>query len=95
MIKELIERDKNHPSVVMWSIANEPDSDSEGAKEYFEPLVELTKELDPQKRPVTIVTYLKSTPDVCKVGDIVDVLCLNRYYGWYVSGGIWHMQNIC
>ncbi|HBH5793024.1 TPA: beta-glucuronidase, partial [Enterococcus faecium] len=86
-IKELIERDKNHPSVVMWSIANEPDSDSEGAKEYFEPLVELTKELDPQKRPVTIVTYLKSTPDICKVGDIVDVLCLNRYYGWYVSGG--------
>ncbi|MGL9970200.1 beta-glucuronidase [Enterococcus sp. DIV1420a] len=86
-IKELVERDKNHPSVVMWSIANEPDSDSEGAKEYFEPLVELTKKLDPQKRPVTIVTYLKSTPDICKVGDIVDVLCLNRYYGWYVSGG--------
>lgn len=87
VIKELIERDKNHPSVVMWSIANEPDSDSEGVKEYFEPLVELTKELDPQKRPVTIVTYLKSTPDICKVGEIVDVLCLNRYYGWYVSGG--------
>ena len=86
-IKELVERDKNHPSVVMWSIANEPDSDSEGAKEYFEPLIKLTKELDPQKRPVTIVTYLMSTPDKCKVGDIVDVLCLNRYYGWYLAGG--------
>ncbi|WP_250278962.1 beta-glucuronidase [[Clostridium] colinum] len=86
-LKELILRDKNHPCVVMWSIANEPDSDSEGAKEYFEPLVNLTKQLDPQKRPVTIVTYLKSTPDVCKVGDIVDVLCLNRYYGWYIAGG--------
>ena len=87
ILKELVSRDKNHPSVVMWSVANEPDSDSEGAKEYFEPLVQLTKELDPQKRPVTIVTYLMSTPDKCKVGDIVDVLCLNRYYGWYVSGG--------
>lgn len=86
-IKELIARDKNHPSVVMWSIANEPDSDSEGAKEYFEPLIQLTKALDPQKRPVTVVTYLKSTPDKCQVGDIVDVLCLNRYYGWYVAGG--------
>lgn len=86
-IRELIERDKNHPSVVMWSIANEPDSDSEGAKEYFEPLIKLAKKTDPQKRPVTIVTYLKSTPDVCDVGDIVDVLCLNRYYGWYVAGG--------
>ncbi len=87
ILKELVARDKNHPSVVMWSIANEPDSDSEGAKEYFEPLIKLTKELDPQKRPVTIVTYLASTPDKCKVGDIVDVLCLNRYYGWYIAGG--------
>lgn len=86
-IKELIMRDKNHPSVVMWSIANEPDSDSVGAKEYFKPLIELAKSVDPQKRPVTIVTYLKSMPDVCQVGDIVDVLCLNRYYGWYVAGG--------
>ena len=87
VLRELVERDKNHPSVVMWSVANEPDSDSEGAKEYFEPLIKLTKELDPQKRPVTVVTYLYSTPDKCKVGDIVDVLCLNRYYGWYVAGG--------
>ncbi|MDO5038453.1 beta-glucuronidase [Clostridium sp.] len=87
ILKELVKRDKNHPSVVMWSVANEPDSDSEGAKEYFEPLIKLTKELDPQKRPVTVVTYLMSTPDRCKVGDIVDVLCLNRYYGWYVAGG--------
>ena len=87
ILRELVERDKNHPSVVMWSVANEPDSDAEGAKEYFEPLIKLTKELDPQKRPVTVVTYLMSTPDKCKVGDIVDVLCLNRYYGWYVAGG--------
>ena len=87
VLRELVERDKNHPCVVMWSVANEPDSDSEGAKEYFEPLIKLTKELDPQKRPVTVVTYLYSTPDKCKVGDIVDVLCLNRYYGWYVAGG--------
>ncbi|EOU2090831.1 Beta-glucuronidase [Clostridium perfringens] len=87
ILRELVSRDKNHPCVVMWSVANEPDSDSEGAKEYFEPLIKLTKELDPQKRPVTVVTYLMSTPDKCKVGDIVDVLCLNRYYGWYVAGG--------
>ncbi len=49
ILRELVSRDKNHPCVVMWSVANEPDSDSEGAKEYFEPLIKLTKELDPQK----------------------------------------------
>ena len=60
VIKELIARDKNLACVVMWSIANEPDSASLGAKEYFEPLVNLAKELDPQNRPCTIVTLLNS-----------------------------------
>lgn len=87
IIKELIKRDKNHPCVVMWSVANEPASDEKGADKYFKPLIELTKELDPQKRPVTVVTYLKSTPDTCQIAELVDVLCLNRYYGWYLNGG--------
>ena len=87
IIKELIKRDKNHPCVVMWSVANEPASDEKGADKYFKPLIELAKELDPQKRPVTVVTYLKSTPDTCQIAELVDVLCLNRYYGWYLNGG--------
>lgn len=87
VIRELIDRDKNHPSVVMWSIANEPASEEEGAYEYFKPLVDLAKELDPEKRPVTIVTHLGATPDKCKVAEIIDVLALNRYYGWYIDGG--------
>lgn len=47
----------------------------------------MQKELDPQNRPCTIVTLLNSLPDVCQVQDLVDVLCLNRYYGWYVQSG--------
>ncbi|WP_028784646.1 beta-glucuronidase [Thalassobacillus devorans] len=87
VIEELVERDKNHPSVVMWSVANEPASEEEGAYEYFKPLVELTRQKDPQNRPVTIVTHLMSTPETCKVAELVDVLALNRYYGWYVESG--------
>lgn len=85
VIKELIARDKNHPSVVMWSVANEPASMEDGAKEYFEPLVQLTRDLDPQNRPVTIVLILTAQPDVDKVHELVDVICLNRYYGWYTQ----------
>jgi beta-glucuronidase len=69
----------------MWSVANEPASMEEGAKEYFEPLVNLARECDPQNRPVTIVTLLTAQPDNCLVQDLVDVLCLNRYYGWYTQ----------
>ena len=87
VVRELIARDKNHPCVVMWCIANEPASEEDGALEYFKPLVELAKELDLQKRPVTIVNIAMATPDKDKVAELVDVLCLNRYYGWYVFGG--------
>ncbi|MEC0092231.1 beta-glucuronidase [Paenibacillus macquariensis] len=94
IIRELIDRDKNHACVVMWSIANEPASEEEGAYEYFKPLVELTKEYDPQKRPVTIVTHMMSTPVTDKIADLIDVLALNRYYGWYAFGGDMEMAKV-
>lgn len=86
-IRELIARDKNHACVVMWSIANEPASEEEGAYEYFQPLVELARQRDPQHRPITIVIHQMALPDNNKTTDLVDVLALNRYYGWYVAGG--------
>lgn len=82
---EMIKRDKNHPSVVMWSIANEPASQENGAYEYFEPLFNLVKEIDRQNRPKTFVNIMMATPDKCKVTKLVDIICLNRYYGWYVD----------
>lgn len=85
-IRELVARDKNHPSVVLWSIANEPDSSEQGAREYFEPLVTLTRELDPT-RPVAFVNVMFATFENDLVSDLFDVLCLNRYYGWYADTG--------
>ena len=87
VIRELIARDKNHACVVMWSVANEPASEEEGAYEYFQPLVELARTSDPQHRPVTIVIHQMATASNNKTTDLVDVLALNRYYGWYVAGG--------
>lgn len=35
VMDELVRRDKNHPSVVMWSVANEPASEMPPAEYYF------------------------------------------------------------
>ena len=35
-LKELIQRDKNRPAVVMWSIGNEPQSQKQVSAHYFE-----------------------------------------------------------
>lgn len=85
-IEELISRDKNHPSVVIWSIANEPNAQEEGARAYFEPLATLARELDPT-RPVGYVNVMFDTPEKSTIDDLFDVLMLNRYYGWYLHTG--------
>lgn len=94
VIRDMIARDKNHPSVVMWSLANEPRLDgdhgdmaqSQLAHDYFMPLYDLAHGLDPQNRPVTIVCcqndYAKDLTT-----RLMDVVCLNRYYGWYNLSG--------
>lgn len=84
VIRDLIARDKNHACVVLWSIANEPDSSGQGAYEYFKPLFDLARELDPQNRPVTLVSVqMAGGPDTDVSAQLSDVICLNRYYGWY------------
>ncbi len=85
-IRELIARDKNHPSVVMWCIANEPASAEAGSREYFEPLVELTRAEDPT-RPVTFANQGAARFDNDLIVDLFDVVCLNRYFGWYENTG--------
>ena len=88
VIREMIARDKNHPCVVMWSIANEPDTEHfpQAAYDYFKPLYELAHTCDPQNRPVTLVCCQNDyTRDI--ITRAMDVCCLNRYYGWYNLSG--------
>lgn len=84
VIRQLIARDKNHPSVIMWSVANEAATYEDGAYEYFKRVIDEVRKLDPT-RPVTLVE--SSFPDETKVGSLVDVICVNRYYSWYSDPG--------
>ena len=86
-LTDMIDRDKNHPSVIAWSLLNEPQCTSAGTEEYFKPLFELARRLDPQKRPRTYTVLMTSLPDTSKGQRFADFVSLNRYYGWYVLGG--------
>ncbi|KXJ89302.1 glycoside hydrolase superfamily [Microdochium bolleyi] len=85
-LRELIARDKNHPSVVMWMVSNEPSAHEETTRQYFEPLTKLTRELDPT-RPIAYANEKQAGPREDKIIDLFDVVCLNRYYGWYLFTG--------
>ncbi len=81
--KEMIDRDKNHPSVVMWSLANEPHSKRAAAQGFFKNLAQLARSLD-QTRPVTLVSYLGTSENSFR---FLDLVCVNRYFGWYTEPG--------
>lgn len=87
-VKRMIERDKNHPSVIMWSVANEPESNHPDAESFFKALYETAKQLD-KTRPITLVSCLDQ-PDA-RTRDVAlkyfDIVSINRYYGWYIFQG--------
>ena len=85
-IEEMITRDKNHPSVIAWSLLNEPETTNEAAVPYFKEVFDFANKLDMQKRPRTFALIMNSLPDTCKCYQFSDIIALNRYYGWYMKG---------
>ena len=102
MLREMIDRDKNHPSVIMWSIANEPHTARPEAREaYYRDFTVIDHPSRPLavaafKAQVELVHALDPTRPVILVShegaieeafEFVDVVGLNRYRGWYTESG--------
>lgn len=79
-LDEMYKRDKNHPSIVMWSVANEAATHEEGAVPYFKTVIDKMRSLD-SKRPITMVHTTTAQGD--KVSQWLDMIMVNRYYAWY------------
>jgi len=84
VLKELVRRDKNRPSVLMWSLANEPRSYQRMAAHYFSAVANFTRGLDPT-RPLTAAINQDVTKDLAAAS--LDVIFLNRYFSWYEDPG--------
>ena len=76
---EMIVRDRNRPSVIMYSLFNEPDSEQED----FRTLLQEAKKEANKTDPTRPVTFVSDRPLIDKCLDLVDVLCHNFYFGWY------------
>ncbi|CAN7996298.1 unnamed protein product [Ixodes hexagonus] len=81
---ELVQRDKNRPSVIMWSVANEPQSAKPQADRYFGELVAHVKSVD-STRPVTAALNAQYGKDLA--GQHMDVIMHNNYAAWYSDPG--------
>ena len=79
-LRLMVERDKNHPCLAMVSVANEAATYEDTGREYFSKVIEYVRSLT--DLPVTIAELTRAC-EGNKVGDLVDFIGLNRYFGWY------------
>lgn len=83
-LSELIIRDQNRASVIMWSVGNE-NADTDLRLNFMRQLAETAKNLD-ETRLVTAACLVNF--DELKIQDrlseYLDVIGLNEYYGWYI-----------
>lgn len=92
-LREMIRRDRNHPSIILWSLGNEnlwgPTAAARSA------VLDLTKELHAiahEEDPSRLTTVAIDTPrhelaDEIGFADAVDVVGYNVYVGWYEAHG--------
>lgn len=83
MLEEMIRRDWNHPSVFVWSVANElPTRISTGQRRYLESASSLVRRLDPTRlSAIDFAGYPSAAPST--LYRRFDALGINSYFGWY------------
>jgi len=83
VISEMVRQHRNRPSVVMYSVANEPNSTIDEARVFLGELIKHVKGLDPT-RPVIYTSHRHLEDKALGLGD---ALALNTYFGWYSETG--------
>ncbi len=97
-ISEVITRDQNRASVIIWSMANETPT-SEARNHFLGKLAKFTKDKDPTRLISAALEQhnFQGNKNVRTIDDpfakIADVLSFNQYIGWY-DGNIEKCQTI-
>ena len=85
-LSELIARDINRASAVIWSVGNEnPDTDERLS--FMIRLADRARELDPS-RPVSAACLIDEEKEIIndRLSGHLDIIGINEYYGWYSDG---------
>jgi beta-glucuronidase len=88
MLNEMIRRDRNKASVILWSVSNET-SNTPARTQFLTNLANEARRLDPT-RPITSALFTQrivgdqaTLPDT--FADALDVIGINQYIGWYTG----------
>lgn len=79
MLREMVQQARNHPCVVIWSVGNECNTDHPESLAFFKACVAEVRALDPTR----LISYAALYGRVGCVADLVDLVSVNEYWGWY------------
>ncbi len=79
ILRELIKRDINHPSVIWWSVGNEIPIHRRECSRFIKRLMVLARKYDDTR----IVTYVSRKLITDLTRRYADVATINTYFGWY------------
>lgn len=72
----------NHPSVIIWSVANENTPNNTTHLAWFNDMRDAVRSVDPKKRPVTYASNTQHHP-VDMSMSAADIIGFNQYYGFH------------
>jgi beta-glucuronidase len=94
-ITDLIQRDKNRASVIVWSIGNETPNIPEREK-FMEAMADTAHALD-NTRLVSAALLAHTNDNTIIIDDPLgmklDLVSFNEYYGWYTGGMPWEINK--
>ena len=87
MVSEMVARDKNRCAIIMWSVSNETAPGPDRNRVLGE-MIRHCRALDPSRLLTSAFSHTTDTPTSLTVDDpvagLVDVIGVNKYYGWYI-----------
>jgi len=82
-LREMIARDRNHPSVVVWGLCNDIGGQNPPAYQFAKRMLAEAKQLDPNRLCTYASDSLRETPGR-DVAALMDFIATNEYFGsWY------------
>jgi beta-glucuronidase len=84
-LREMIQRDSNHPSIFAWGLCNEVDGQNPPARAFIQRMAEEAKRLDPH-RLLTYASHSLYQNPGNDIAGLLDFISFNEYYESWRAG---------